>query len=322
MALPSPFVVPRALVLLVASSCSAPPRWIGEGPADPPDSAATASATATATATGIAWDGDLARYDGCVAGDPAAKLLAQTVPPGPVAAGARVDAEIVLANCEATTWRAARATDAAQGVKLANLADTRTGTWGRARVLLPTDVPPGHAVRIRHDAVAPPVNGDYPWRWQLVDEWVRWIGMPTPDATVTVTGGLGPFTVHPRSDWEEASLPVEGPAMDLRQLEYVTVHYNGTDEDLDGDDDVYTDDDTVESLRNTQSYYVRQRGYSTGYNSEIAPDGDEWEIRGHDITNAANGCSDVNRAGYAIQVAYQDYRRLSIHLAHLGSEPF
>jgi hypothetical protein len=39
-----------------------------------------------------------------------------------------------------------------------------------------------------------------------------------------------------------------------------------------------------------------------GYNSAIAPDGDEWEIRGTRYRNAANGCQAVNRPGYAIQV--------------------
>jgi hypothetical protein len=51
-----------------------------------------------------------------------------------------------------------------------------------------------------------------------------------------------------------------------------------------------------------QSSYLASRGYSLGYNSGIAPDGDEWEIRGLDIRTAANGCQAVNVPGYAIQV--------------------
>jgi hypothetical protein len=35
---------------------------------------------------------------------------------------------------------------------------------------------------------------------------------------------------------------------------------------------------------------VDGRGYSYGYNSEIAPDGDEWEIRGQEFMAASNGC--------------------------------
>lgn len=40
------------------------------------------------------------------------------------------------------------------------------------------------------------------------------------------------------------------------------------------------------------------RGYSYGYNSEIAPDGDEWEIRGQEFMAASNGCNEVNVASY------------------------
>lgn len=136
----------------------------------------------------------------------------------------------------------------------------------------------------------------------MVDEWVRWIGAPTPMLLIEVTGGYGPFTVHPRSEGETTTYPVEGPDMEILALEYITIHYNGVEEDLDGDDDVYTDEDAVQNLRDMQSYYVRNRGASTGYNSQIAPDGDEWEIRGHDIRNAASGCVEVNRPGYTIQI--------------------
>ena len=38
------------------------------------------------------------------------------------------------------------------------------------------------------------------------------------------------------------------------------------------------------------------------FDSEIAPDGDEWEIRGYDFDAAANGCTEVNRPSYTIQI--------------------
>jgi hypothetical protein len=89
--------------------------------------------------------------------------------------------------------------------------------------------------------------------------------------------------------------------MRLDWLEFVTIHYNGVTEDLDGADDVYQDADTIDRIRNTQEYsYSTNDGVSAGYNSYIAPDGDEWEIRGHDIRNAASGCPDVNYPGYTI----------------------
>jgi hypothetical protein len=253
--------------------------------------------------TGLIWDGDVAAYPGCVAGDPGAKLLSQVSPAGPVGAGAGVSGEVVFANCESTTWVVAPDVAALSGVKLGSTSGTVADTWGAARVLLPADVPPGHAVRVRWSATAPLVNGPHPWQWRLVDEWVRWIGDPTPMVYVEVTGGYGPFDVHSRAEWEEASMPVDGPDMDLSALEFITIHYNGVIEDLDGDDDVYQDADAIDRIRNVQSYSIATNdGVSAGYNSYIAPDGDEWEIRGHDIRNAASGCLDVNIPGYTLVI--------------------
>jgi hypothetical protein len=252
--------------------------------------------------SGLEWSGDLAPFDGCGPGDPPALLLSHSPPAGAVTAGSTVWTEQIWANCDSSTWVAATAEDAVSGVKLGPISETIMDRWGRERVLLPADVPPGMAVRLRFDAVAPLVNGPHPWQWQLVDEWVRWIESPTPLAEVEVSGGYGPFTVHTREEWEEAAWPVDGSDMDLLDLEYITIHYNGSTEDMDGDDDIYTDEDTMESLRSTQRYYLDSRGYSTGYNSEIAPDGDEWEIRGTDFDSAANGCTEVNRPSYSIQI--------------------
>lgn len=113
--------------------------------------------------------------------------------------------------------------------------------------------------------------------------------------------GHGPFTVHAREEWQTSALPVEGPEMRMDWLEFVTLHYNGVAEDLDGDDDVYQDADAIERIRNVQEYsFYTNDGVSAGYNSYIAPDGDEWEIRGHDIRNAASGCPDANYPGYTI----------------------
>jgi hypothetical protein len=110
------------------------------------------------------------------------------------------------------------------------------------------------------------------------------------------------FDLHPRDDWQLPSQPVTGPSFDLLALRYITIHYNGDTRDLDGGDDVYQDSDYAELLRVMQSSYLETRGYSLGYNSGIAPDGDEWEIRGLDIRSAANGCTEVNVPGFAIQV--------------------
>lgn len=275
--------------------------------ADTDSSAATDSDSPSDSAppedSGLAWSGDLAPYDGCAVGDPGAKLLSQRSPTGPVTAGSAVSSELVLANCEADTWVAAVTEDAITGVKLGSTSATVTDTWGRARVLLPADVPPAHAVRIRFEATAPLVNGPHPWQWRLVDEWVRWIDDPTPMLSTEITGGYGPFMVHGRDEWEEPSMRVDGPDMDFGALEFVTIHYNGVAEDLDGDDDVYQDADAIDRIRNVQEYSIATNdGISSGYNSYIAPDGDEWEIRGHDIRNAASGCPDANYPGYTIVI--------------------
>ena len=90
--------------------------------------------------------------------------------------------------------------------------------------------------------------------------------------------------------------------MNLKALRYITIHYPGGTIDVDGKDNVYQDADFAQILRNMQNDYVRNRGYSLGYNSAIAPDGDEWEIRGSRYRCAANGCTKVNTPGYAIIV--------------------
>lgn len=248
------------------------------------------------------WDGPVAAFDGCGPGDPPALLLSQEVPTGPVSAGSAISGSVIFANCGETTWIAAETDDATDGVKLGAVSDTVMETWGLPRVRLPVDVPPDHAVRLLQFAEAPWTNGEHRWQWQIVDESVAWLEAPTPTALVEVTDGYGPFEVHTRDEWQTAAQPVEGPAMDLLDLRYIVLHYNGATADLDGPDDLYTDEDTIADLRDSQASYLSSRGYSYGYNSEIAPDGDEWEVRGFDIRSGANGCIDTNRAGYAIQI--------------------
>jgi hypothetical protein len=196
-----------------------------------------------------------------------------------VAAGALLSGEVAFADCSSTTWVAALSDDAPSGLKLG--AATATA-WGRPRVALPVDVPPAHAVRIAYAGVAPLTDGPYTWQWQLVDEWVAWFESPSPAIEVEVTGGHGPFWVHGREAWEALGYAVDGPTMDLTDLEFITIRDTGVTNDLDGDDGVWTADDMVRLLRDTQAYYVDARGYSIGYNSAIGLDRDEWEARAHD----------------------------------------
>ncbi len=292
-------VAPTLLLLLLpACAPDAPTRRAGRAPGSGDTADASASAdTSESQDTALVRDGDVAPYAGCGAGDSEARLLSQEVPLG-VAAGGAVPGVVVYANCGAVPWVAGLTEDALAGVKLGAVSDTVMHTWEKPRVLLPRDIAPGEAVRIRWEGTAPLVNGAHPCQWQLLDEWVRWIDAPTPVNQVEVSGGYGPFVVHPRSDWETAEYPVDGSDLDLLDLEYITIHYNGATQDLDGDDDVYSDQDTIDSIRDSQRQYVDGRGYSYGYNSEIAPDGDEWEIRGQEFMAASNGCNEVNVASY------------------------
>src|SRR5688572_28804942 len=141
------------------------------------------------------------------------------------------------------------------------------------------------------------------------------VEMPPPDAAAV-------FDLHPRGDWQLPSQPVTGPSLDLLALRYITIHYNGDTRDLDGADDVYQDDDYAELLRVMQSSYLETRGYSLGYNSGIAPDGDEWEIRGLDLRSAANGCTEVNVPGFAIQVTAGRAHRLRPARALIAARSF
>ena len=250
----------------------------------------------------LVWQEDLTVFTGCRLDSKDAMLISLDFPTSPITAGEIVPGEVVYANCSDITWIAAEQDHSLSGVKLGAVAETVMQEWSRPRIALPHDVPPNYAVRIRWEGVAPQSNGVHRWQWQLVDEWVSWFDEPTPPIELEVIDGYGPFQVHGRDEWELNSQPVEGPAMSLLDLRYIVIHYNGSTVDLDGEDNVYTDDDMITSLRNSQASYLSSRGYSLGYNSKIAPNGDEWEVRGYDIRSSANGCLEVNRAGFAIQI--------------------
>jgi hypothetical protein len=242
-------------------------------------------------------------FAGCEEGAGEVRFLAETHPTSTMMAGRTEPVSITVANCGLTVWAAAESADAPMGVKL-GLAEG-AGPWGLDRVAFGANVPSGYQATLPFSVRAPEVNGSYRYQWAVVDEWVRWMDPASPEAIVTVVGGREPepaFTLHGREEWV-GSEPVSGNAMTIGELRYITVHYNGGSADLDGADDVYQDSDFARYIRNDHGYYLRSRGYSLGYNSMIAPDGDEWEVRGFTYRSAANGCSAVNRPGYAIQVA-------------------
>lgn len=277
-----------SFLLLALLACS-PDADTGRDPRRPRDTGSPPEDSPPVTA-----------WDGCVPGDPEAVPLAGTLPSAPLQGGVPASGEVVFANCGAETWVATPA-DAVEGHKVGHDLPREWAVWEVTRVALPADVPPGHRVRIPITVVPPETTGDYPYQWSLLDEWVRWIEDPSPVRLLEVQGART-FDLHGRDAWVLPEEPVDGPAMDLLALQYIVIHYNGDTEDFDGDDDVYTDDDFARRLQDSQHYYLGSRGYSYGYNTVVAPDGDAWEVRGTTFQSAANGCEEVNVPGYAIQV--------------------
>lgn len=270
--------------------------------------ACTSEAAPGADAASVAADAStatpaIAPYDGCDPAGPEAQVIGEMAPPAEMTAGQRAQVSLSIANCGDATWEAAAST-ASSGVKLGSRAPDDNERWGVSRVALPGDVPPGYRVRVSFAVTAPETNGTHDYQFGLVDELVRWIDAPSELRRIAVTGGSEQpvADLHERGEWVSPEQPVDGPAMDLLALRYITIHYNGDTIDLDGSDDQYQDEDYAQVLRNMQSSYLASRGYSLGYNSGIAPDGDEWEIRGTSFRSAANGCREVNEPGYAIQL--------------------
>lgn len=267
-----------------------------------PDSALTDAATADAPPIDAPSNALVKPYAACASDDPEVKLVAEVAPPATLQGGTTAAVSLTLANCGQVSWTKADP-NAASGFKLGSQAPENNETWGVSRVALPATVPPGHSVLITFSIVAPQVSGSYAYRWAIVEEWKRWLADATPLHTITVNGTQpASFPYHPRGDWVLASQPISGPALDVMALRYITIHYNGGNADLDGPDNIYQDADFIPLLRNAQADYLKNRGYSLGYNSAIGPDGAEWEIRGTDYRSAANGCTAVNVPGYAIQV--------------------
>ena len=98
---------------------------------------------------------------------------------------------------------------------------------------------------------------------------------------------------HARGEWQKSTEPVTGPAFpDWDLIELIVIHYPGSDwADMDFDNDGDVDlTDTVTILRAMQHAYLTDpsRGYSLGYGIGVDVLGDDWEIRGFDIHNAAN----------------------------------
>ena len=113
-----------------------------------------------------------------------------------------------------------------------------------------------------------------------------------------------------REGWQSPSEPVRSssPFPGWHAINRIVIHYPGADwssMDMDRDGDIDRSDTAV-LLRNTQHYYLTQRGYSIGYNAAVASikghdgDGLSYELRGDDFKCAAN--VEVNGDSFAINV--------------------
>jgi hypothetical protein len=114
-------------------------------------------------------------------------------------------------------------------------------------------------------------------------------------------------TIHPRTAWV-TTLPVTGPAADLRSVKYIVVHYGAVP---------WNEArlrNSPQYIRDTHAYYVNSRGYSVGYNFFVGRDGSLWEARGFDIRNAANGRLSTNSPLFSELSPQANNRTISIHV--------
>lgn len=100
-----------------------------------------------------------------------------------------------------------------------------------------------------------------------------------------------------RSEWVNPTQPVNGPPFAWSGIDWIVIHYTAAPR---------LSPDVPQVLRNIQSDYLRNRGYSIGYNSAVGSkgqyDGVTFELRGDSFRCAANGNAENNRRGYAILV--------------------
>jgi hypothetical protein len=100
--------------------------------------------------------------------------------------------------------------------------------------------------------------------------------------------------IIPRTAWQTTTNPIAGTPAVPHEWRYNTLHYCGVDVNT---------SDPVRLLRNMQTAWTNQKGYSLGYNFAVFTDGSSYEIRGLDLRCAANGDQTSNRPGVAILLA-------------------
>jgi hypothetical protein len=102
------------------------------------------------------------------------------------------------------------------------------------------------------------------------------------DLDVTETGAQ-PMSILPRNAWSKFTpLPVTGPAFPTATVDTIPIHYTAAPSTPHGGDDV------ARYLASIHNDYVRNRGYSIGYNFAVDRTGQAWTLRGLDFKCAAN----------------------------------
>ena len=81
--------------------------------------------------------------------------------------------------------------------------------------------------------------------------------------------------IHPQSDWETSSQPIDGPAPKGKPGTWV-IHYPGSTSSY----EPKTDAEMIKHLQTDQAGYLRDRGYSYGYSVVVSQSGSAWAARG------------------------------------------
>lgn len=106
-----------------------------------------------------------------------------------------------------------------------------------------------------------------------------------------------------RGEWEEPGLTIDehtsSPPLDWSEITNVTLHYPGSPYEI--SPDTATVDRLKANLRSSQRYYIKDRGYSYGYNAVVWGDLTA-EVRGQDFRCAANGTAASNTPSFAVQI--------------------
>jgi hypothetical protein len=123
--------------------------------------------------------------------------------------------------------------------------------------------------------------------------------------TVQIPG----VTYHPRSTWEDPSLPVNQPgvytppAHDLDLVDTIVSHYTADDDLIDGDPGEHAED-LPGYLRAIQRDYRNRHSFSIGYSWAVDWLGGVWELRGWEYRPAATGGKKVgggvNQRSFAV----------------------